>query len=243
MIKIAASGDIHAGIDSHDELRRSFEGLDKRADIFLLAGDLTRWGEAAEAQVLADELERHALPIIAVLGNHDYHLGEEQAITDALLNAGVTVLDDAETEVMVDGVRVGVAGTKGFGGGFLGACGTEFGEDEMKAFIRHTKSRADALAFGLKRLDTPVKIALLHYSPIEDTLDGERLEIFPFLGSHLLGEAIDSAGASLALHGHAHAGAECGRTPGGVPVRNVAQQVIGSAFAVYELDEEGHLRD
>ena len=136
----------------------------------------------------------------------------------------------------MDGVRVGIAGTKGFGGGFRGAHGSDFGEPEMKAFVGHTKMLSDRLERALAGLDADLRIALLHYSPIEATLEGERLEIYPFLGSYLLAEAVDNAGADLVLHGHAHHGVEKGRTPSGIPVRNVAQPVIRHAYNVYTLD-------
>jgi Icc-related predicted phosphoesterase len=130
-------------------------------------------------------------------------------------------------------VRVGVAGTKGFGGGFAGACGGDFGEAEMKAFVRHTRSLAESLGKQLASLDADLRVALLHYSPVEATLQGERLEIYPFLGSYLLAEAVDRAGADLVVHGHAHAGSEKGLTAGGIRVRNVAQPVIKRAYNVY----------
>jgi Icc-related predicted phosphoesterase len=129
-----------------------------------------------------------------------------------------------------------VAGVKGFGGGFAGACGSDFGEREMKAFVTHTKDVAHRLEAALAGLqDADARVALLHYAPVEATLQGERLEIYPFLGSYLLGEAVDRAGADLALHGHAHAGTEKGVTPGGVHVRNVAQAVIRAPYRVYRL--------
>ena len=126
-----------------------------------------------------------------------------------------------------------MAGSKGFGGGFENACGSEFGEAEMKAFVGHTRALAERLRGALAALRSDVRIALLHYAPIPGTLRGERLEIYPFLGSHLLAQAVDGAGADLVLHGHAHAGSEKGATPGGVPVRNVAQPVIRSAYRVF----------
>jgi Icc-related predicted phosphoesterase len=133
---------------------------------------------------------------------------------------------------------------KGFGGGFTGACASAFGEPEMKAFVQHTRRIADRLEGSLAELDgadVDVRVALLHYSPVPETLVGERLEIYPFLGSYLLAEAIDRAGAHLAVHGHAHAGSEHGGTPGGVPVRNVAQPVLGAAYRVYALPTDGSL--
>src|SRR5690606_17443300 len=130
---------------------------------------------------------------------------------------------------------VGIAGSKGFGGGFVGASASDFGEPEMKAFVRHTKAIAERLRDGLAGLDTDHRVALLHYSPVAATLHGEPPEIFPFLGSYLLAEAVDDAGADLVIHGHAHRGSERGVTPGGVRVRNVARPLIGSSFRLFEL--------
>jgi Icc-related predicted phosphoesterase len=136
------------------------------------------------------------------------------------------------------GQTIGVAGVKGFGGGFAGACATAFGEPLMKQFVGETEREAAKLRTALDGLDTDHRVALLHFSPVEETLRGERLEIFPFLGSFLLAEAIDVAGADLALHGHAHHGSERGVTPGGTRVRNVAQPVIGHAYRVYEFSAD-----
>ena len=148
---------------------------------------------------------------------------------------GVIVLEGEGTIVAVDGVRVGIAGTKGFGGGFAGACGSEFGEEEMKTFMRYARVRAEQLTLALAWLNCDVRIALTHYSPVKGTLAGERLEIYPFLGSYLLGEAVDKTGCVVAFHGHAHAGSERAVTAAGVPVRNVARPVIKHAYKVYTL--------
>ena len=172
-----------------------------------------------------------------MLGNHDHHGDEPGKVVEALTRAGVTVLDGSSTTVDVHGTVIGVAGTKGFGGGFAGACATSFGERAMKAFVDETRREAarlhDALTDVAERSDRTV--ALLHYSPVEETLRGERLEVYPFLGSHLLAEAIDTAGADLVIHGHAHHGTERGVTPGGIRVRNVAQPVLGHAYRVFGL--------
>jgi Icc-related predicted phosphoesterase len=178
------------------------------------------------------------VPVVAVLGNHDYHLGEEAAVTAELEAAGIIVLEGTGTVVAVNGVRVGVAGVKGFGGGFSGACATEFGEPLMKLFVNHTRLSAGQLKAALEGLDADLKIALLHYAPVPDTLKGERLEIHAFLGSYLFEEAADEAGADLILHGHAHGGVEKGETSGGIPVRNVALTVIRRAYALYTLDPQ-----
>lgn len=238
MIRVAATADVHFGRDSAGTLRPHLEHISERADVFLIAGDLTRCGEPDEAMVLADELADVEIPTIAVLGNHDYHADHPDRIRDVLCARGVQVLEGEDHEVLVDGCRVAVAGAKGFGGGFAGACASDFGEPEMKAFIRHTKDVSDRVEELLAKTDADVRIALLHYSPIEETLRGERLEIYPFLGSYLLAEAIDRAGADLVLHGHAHNGTERGVTPGGVPVRNVAQSVIRFAYGIYSVDGE-----
>jgi Icc-related predicted phosphoesterase len=235
-VRIAALGDVHAGADSQGLLRPQLEDLAGCADVLLVAGDVTTCGDPAEARVFAGELEELGVPTVAVLGNHDYHAGRERAVAEALETAGVTVLEGSATTVVVDGSRVGIAGVKGFCGGFSGAHGSDFGEPEMKAFVRHTKERAQALEQALIHLDADLKIALLHYSPVKGTLLGERLELYPFLGSYLLAEAVDRAGAQLVVHGHAHHGTEKAVTPGGVHVRNVAQPVLRRAYALYALE-------
>lgn len=237
-VRVAAVGDIHLGVESAGKLRPHFEHLAERADVLLLAGDLTRIGEGAEAEVLADELRDVGVPTFAVLGNHDHHADAADIVVKHLDGAGVRVLEGDSVTFQVDGTRVGVAGIKGFGGGFAGACGSEFGEREMKAFMTHTREVSGALEAALTSLDTDVRIALLHYSPVEATLQGERLEIYPFLGCYLLAEAVDRAGADLVVHGHAHNGSERGVTAGGVPVRNVAQPVLRRAYALYCLNSD-----
>src|ERR671935_993592 len=236
MIRVAAVGDLHYGIGSKDILKPSLEHLPHRADLLLLAGDLTRCGGTDEIKVLAGDLAKSQIPVVAVLGNHDYHSDREDEIRRILESADVRVLEGEAITLDVDGIRIGIAGTKGFGGGFRGAHGTDFGEPEMKAFVGHTRMLSDRLESALENLDADLRIALLHYSPIEATLEGERLEIYPFLGSYLLAQAIDNVGADLVFHGHAHHGVEKGRTPAGIPVRNVAQPVIRHSYQVYTLN-------
>jgi Icc-related predicted phosphoesterase len=236
VIRIAAVGDVHVGDERDEALARDLAELGGCADVLLLAGDLTRCGTATEAAQLASMLEAAPVPVVAVLGNHDHHADAVDDVVALLSAAGVTVLEGSTTVVDVDGETLGVAGIKGFGGGFVGASGSEFGEPEMKAFIRHTREVADRLRTGLASLDTDHRVALLHCSPVEATLHGERLEIYPFLGSYLLAEAVDDAGADLVLHGHAHAGSERGVTPGGIRVRNVARPLIQRSFRVFELE-------
>jgi Icc-related predicted phosphoesterase len=235
VIRVAAVGDVHAGLDTRGTLWPAFRSLPGRADLLLLAGDLTRVGTEQELRVLLDELDGVPVPCAAVLGNHDYESDCVPLLVDLLCDAGVHVLEGSSAVFSVDGATVGVAGTKGFGGGFVDACGSEFGEPEMKAFVGHTRRLADNLYRALRELRTDVRIALLHFAPIPETLGSERREIYPFLGSYLLGEAIDRAGADLVIHGHAHHGVEHGTTPGGIAVRNVAVPVIRRAFKLYRL--------
>ncbi|MFI9150336.1 metallophosphoesterase [Streptomyces sp. NPDC053367] len=238
MIRVAAVGDIHMGPDSQGVLRPAFETLPDCADVLLLAGDLTRHGTPEEARVVAREIKDLGVPVVAVLGNHDHHDERPEEVTAILEEAGARVLEGAGTVVDCAGGRVGVAGTKGFCGGFAGRNAGEFGEPLMKEFVRYTRRCADGLRTALEQLDEQecdARIALTHFSPVPDTLAGEPLEIYPFLGSYLLAEAIDTGGADLAVHGHAHAGTEHGMTSNGVRVRNVAQPVIGRAFHVYHV--------
>ncbi|MBX3020639.1 MAG: metallophosphoesterase [Bdellovibrionales bacterium] len=237
MIRVAAAGDVHFDRNSRGRLSRHWSELAGKADLFLIAGDLTQVGHEEEAQVLADDLAECPVPVVSVLGNHDFHQDQQEAIKGRLRDAGVHVLEREAVTLKVNGTSVGVFGLKGFGGGFLGACCSDFGEPETKAFVRHTKMLAEELRHGLEGLKSDYRLALLHYSPTPDTLLGERKEIYPFLGSYLLGEAVDAAGAHAAFHGHAHKGIELGQTPGGVPVRNVAQPVIRHAFNIYCLHE------
>lgn len=237
MIRVAAVGDLHAGPDSAGTIRPRFEGIEERADVLLLAGDLTRRGTTEEGRVLADELADLPVPVVAVLGNHDYHSDMEDRLRSQLEGSEVTVLEGEATTIQVGGATLGVAGTKGFGGGFPGASATAFGEPQMKAFVGHTEVLAESMEAALRKIEAAdVRIGLLHFAPVEATLSGERLEIYPFLGSYLLGEAIDHVGADLVFHGHAHRGSEKGVTPGGIQVRNVAEHVIGHAYNVYTLE-------
>ena len=175
--------------------------------------------------------------MLAVLGNHDHHMDRGAEIAASLRAAGVHVLEQERVVLELDGGRLAVVGAKGFGGGFEGACGSEFGEPEMKAFIRHTREIAERLEQLLIEPGSPADrtVVLLHYAPSRSTCVGERPEIFPFLGSWLLGDAVDRGGADLALHGHAHHGSERGTTAAGIPVRNVARPLLGLAYQVFEF--------
>jgi Icc-related predicted phosphoesterase len=235
MIRVAAVGDLHLADDDAAPWRNALADVSERADLLLLAGDLTRVGALAEGRAVLAALASVSIPVLAVLGNHDHHASRVPELCALLEDGGVQVLEGTAATLELKRVRVGVAGAKGFGGGFLNACASDFGEPEMKAFVEHTRRSSERLAGALASLDADVRLALLHYAPVPATLAGERLEIYPFLGSYLLAEAVDRGGADLVLHGHAHAGSEKGVTPGGVRVRNVAQPVIRSAYRVYCL--------
>jgi Icc-related predicted phosphoesterase len=236
MIRIAAAGDIHFDRKSLGRLGQHFRGLEEKADLFLLAGDLTQTGHPDEMRVVAEDLRGCPVPVIAVLGNHDYHADKVEDVTQILKSANVIVLENSSTVLKIQNCRLGIAGIKGFGGGFVGASGSDFGEHEMKAFMRHSKNLANNLESTIRKIQADFKLALMHYSPTEQTLHGERKEIYPFLGSYHLAEAIDYGKADICFHGHAHSGVEKGETPGGIPVRNVAQPVIRHAFNIYTLE-------
>jgi Icc-related predicted phosphoesterase len=238
VIRVAATADFHAGPEFAGTLAPLLTGLRDEADILLLAGDLTRSGKPAEAEIVAAELAGAGVPIVAVLGNHDYHGDQVPALAAILKDAGIHVLDRGGIVLDVAGQRVAIAGSKGFGGGFGAALADDYGEPEMKAWIRHAEAEAETLEDILNALVGDARIVLLHYAPVPDTLTGERLELYPFLGNSLLGEAIDRAGADLVLHGHAHHGSLAGATASGVPVRNVAQPVIRAPYTVFTIERE-----
>jgi Icc-related predicted phosphoesterase len=230
-------GDVHYDRQSKNRMREHFRGLDEKADLLLIAGDLTQSGDLDEARALSDDLKECPVPVVVILGNHDYHQRQEFEILEMFRSEGFTGLEGQSVCFDIRDKRVGIVGLKGFGGGFIGASVTEFGEPEMKLFAHHAKTQADVLRRELSALDTDYRFVLLHFSPIEATLLGERREIFPFLGSYLLAEVIDSLGADCVFHGHAHLGSERGATPRGIPVRNVAQPVIRHAYNIYRFEQ------
>jgi Icc-related predicted phosphoesterase len=226
-IKVAAIGDLHVTETCHNRYRELFEEISGAADVLVLAGDLTNFGKVAEAEILAEDLRACTIPTVAVLGNHDYEAGEEDEVVRILQSAGVTMLGEQAT--VIEGV--GFAGAKGFIGGFgrgeLGA----FGEEAIKVFVDEARNEARLLENALRSLRTERVVAVLHYAPIPETVEGEPLEIYPFLGSSRLANAIDRfENVKAVVHGHAHRGAYSGRTPGGIPVFNCAQFVVEPAF-------------
>jgi Icc-related predicted phosphoesterase len=235
-VRLAAVGDLHVTPRTRrtlGELARVRED----ADVLLLAGDLTTAGRLGEARVLADGLAGVGVPVVAVLGNHDHDDDKAAQIGAMLRDAGVAVLDGTCVTLDVRGVSVGIAGVIGCGGGF----GPTSEDSAGRA-----QAQAARLRQALESLDTSVRglrVALTHFAPVPGTLAGEPLDIYRFLGSDLLGRAIDSAGADLAVHGHAHLGTEHGSTPGGIPVRNVARPVLDRPYAVYSLSPGGSLSE
>lgn len=236
VIRIAAVADIHVGPESAGVLGEHFAGLRDEADVLFLLGDLTRDGDPADAEILAAELQDIGVPVVAVLGNHDYHADQVPAITAILRDSGVHVLNRSSVVLNLAGQRVAIAGTKGIGGGFNGALASDQGEPEMRAWIHHAEQEAEALEDIISGMVGDIRIVLLHYAPIIDTLAGERLELYPFCGNSMLGAAIDRAGADLVLHGHAHHGSPAGVTHAGIPVRNVARPVIRKPYALLQID-------
>jgi Icc-related predicted phosphoesterase len=221
-IRFAAVGDIHCTKNAAGTLRGFFAQASEAADALLLCGDLTDYGLPEEAKVLADELSVVSVPVIAVLGNHDHESGAPDRVRQTLIDAGVRVLDGEAVEVH----GVGIAGAKGFCGGFgRGSLGS-WGEAATKVFVNEVIQEALKLESALAKLRTPQRIALLHYSPIVGTVQGEPLEIFAFLGSSRLEDPLLRYPVDVVVHGHAHRGTLEGRTVNGIPVYNVAKPLL-----------------
>lgn len=234
-MKIAAVGDIHTKETDEGTFQAMFTEVSKIADVLLLCGDLTNQGIAGEAHVLAHNLRACTIPIIAVLGNHDYEHGQENDIKEVLTKSRVVVLDGESVELK----GVGFAGIKGFCGGFDNHVLTAFGEQAIKVFVDVAVSDALRLENTLKRLETEKKIVLMHYSPIKETIMGEPPEIFSFLGCSRFMGPMERFGVSIAFHGHAHHGALTATSAKGVVVHNVAypvlQSVAGLSYMVVDI--------
>ena len=223
-MRIAALADLHFSPQSYDRLREPLSHVRDEADVLVLAGDLTNYGKPDEMDSLLNALVRLRIPTIAVLGNHDYESGRHEELIKMMVTAGLKVLDGSSYER--DGV--GFAGTKGFPGGFGRGVLTAFGEPEVKAFVQAALDEALKLERALAQLRAPKRVVVVHYAPIAETVKGEPLEIFPYLGSARLAEVIDRHGAEVVFHGHAHHGAAQGTTTAGVRVYNVALAVLQS---------------
>jgi Icc-related predicted phosphoesterase len=238
VVRIAAVGDFHCGEEDVGKYRQLFARVNEEADVLLLAGDLTRRGTPPEIRVVLGELADVKIPILAVLGNHDHESGQVEEARAALrARDGLHLLDDEPFEL---NEHVGIAGVKGFMGGFGRWTLTAFGEAATKEFVGTTIEEAQRLEFALRRLSQPNRVVLLHYSPTLDTVMGEPETIHAFLGNDRLAEPIDRFGASVVFHGHAHHGTFQGKTAGGVPVYNVSLSLIrqegkGEMYFLYDI--------
>ncbi|MGQ0712990.1 MAG: metallophosphoesterase family protein [Gemmatimonadaceae bacterium] len=223
VVRIAAVGDLHCGEEDRGAFRDQLARANGDADILILCGDLTRRGLPAEFRTVIGEMADVKIPIAAVLGNHDFEAGRSDEGEAILRDRGVHVLCGDPFQL---NEQVGFVGTKGYMGGFGRAALTAFGEAETKAFVGVTLDEVQRLEMGLRRLATPVRVAVLHYAPILGTIMGEPEVIYPFLGCDRLAEPLDRYEATVVFHGHAHTGAFEGRTAGGIPVFNVSLPVL-----------------
>jgi Icc-related predicted phosphoesterase len=226
-VRLAAVGDLHVKKTSQGQLAPLLAPVNDRADVLLLCGDLTDYGTPEEAQILAKELTAVVrIPIVAVLGNHDYESGQQADVCRILTDIGVKVLDGEAAEI----AGVGFAGVKGFLGGFGRGTLGGWGEQGVKAFVKEAMDEALKLESALARLRTPRRVAVLHYAPIRATVEGEPLEIFPYLGTSRLEEPLNRYPVNVVFHGHAHHGSLEGRTAKGTPVFNVAMPLLMHSF-------------
>jgi Icc-related predicted phosphoesterase len=222
-IRLAAVGDLHCREDQHGRFRQLVKQINAEADVLLLCGDLTDRGMVEEAKVLAEELSSVRVPIAAVLGNHDYEHNQAKELCSELSRVGVHILDG---DHFIFEKTLGVAGVKGFGGGFGNATLQAFGEGQTKSFVQEAVHESLKLEAALSHLDTPKKVVIMHYAPVPETLEGENIEIRPFLGTSRLAMPVDHYGAEAVFHGHAHHGAHAGKTKSGIPVYNVAMPLM-----------------
>ena len=234
-MRIAATADLHFTAAQHTALLDQLNRVRDTADVLVLAGDLTNYGQPDEMEPLLNVIVRSRVPTIAVLGNHDYESGRQAELIKMMSAAGIKVLDGTAYER--DGV--GFAGTKGFVGGFGRGVLTAFGESEIKHFVQASIEEALKLERAMSQLRTPKRVVVVHYSPIAATVQGESPEIFPFMGTSRLAEVVDRHGADLVLHGHAHHGHLEGKTTGGCPVYNVAISLLQAqqsvSYRVFEV--------
>jgi uncharacterized protein len=232
-LRVAAMGDLHMRDDGSVSYRDLFGEISREADVLVLTGDLTDLGKPHEAELLAQDLKACSIPVVGVLGNHDYECGCPEEIARILRDAGMRLLEGQAAEI--DGV--GFVGVKGFAGGFGRRMLGSFGEPAMKQFVAETMSETMRLENAMRTVRATRSVVVLHYAPVTDTIESEPLEIYPFLGSSRLAETIDRFRVSAIVHGHAHRGRYEGRTPGGQPVYNVARQIEKPSGRPYALIE------
>jgi Icc-related predicted phosphoesterase len=236
-LRVAAIGDLHVQESRTDSYKELFQEIASVADVLALCGDLTNYGKTSEIELLADDLAGIQIPIVGVLGNHDHECGQPEVIKAYLTDAGVRVLDNGES-FEIEGV--GFAGCMGAMGGFGRGMLSSFGEKAVKAFVHECLEETMKLETSLRMLRTERAVAVMHYSPVAETLEGEPLEIFPFLGNSRLAHTVDQFdNVRAVVHGHAHRGVHKGKTPGGIPVYNCAQMVAlaatGRPYALFEV--------
>lgn len=235
-IRIAAAGDIHCAEEERTRLQSAFADADRQADLILLAGDLTTYGEPEQGAVLADVTREIETPIVAVLGNHDWHADRHEELVGALRDGGIRLLERAAETCTINGVEVGIAGTKGFVGGFSDSLLPDFGEPLLRRVYAETSAEVAALDRGLKRIqDCAIRIVLLHYAPTTTTIEGEREAIWAFLGSERLAAPISEHRPDAVFHGHGHAGNFAGAI-GEIPVFNVGAGVPVKDFWLFEFE-------
>ncbi|WP_194164545.1 metallophosphoesterase family protein [Microvirga thermotolerans] len=233
-LKVAAMGDLHVREDNASSYRDLFAEIAKEADVLVLTGDLTDLGKPREAEILAQDVKACAIPIVGVLGNHDYECGAPDEVARILRDAGMRVLDGQSCEIG----GVGFVGVKGFAGGFGRRMLGSFGEPAIKQFVSEAMNETLKLENAMRQVRASRSVVILHYAPIVETIESEPLEIYPFLGSSRLAETIDRFKVSAIVHGHAHRGRFEGRTPGGQPVYNVARHIekpTGKPYAILEI--------
>jgi len=226
VVRVAAVGDLHCTRTSHGAFQTLFSQVSASADMLLLAGDLTDTGLPDEARILAREFAALHVPAIAVFGNHDYESGHQDEVRSILTDAGVTMLDGEATDVR----GIGIAGVKGFAGGFGKRALGAWGEGAIKQFVHEAVNEALKLEAALARLRTLHQIVLLHYAPIQETVEGEPPEIYAFVGSSRLEDPISRFPVSMVFHGHAHRGRPEGHTKDHVPVYNVSMPLLTRTF-------------
>jgi uncharacterized protein len=243
-IKVAAAGDIHCAEEERVRLQAAFADADRQADIILLAGDLTTYGEPEQGAVLADVTRDIETPIFAVLGNHDWHADRHEELSAALRDGGIRLLERGSDVCTVRGVELGIAGTKGFVGGFSDSLLPDFGEPLLRRLYVETSAEVSALDRGLRAIqDCAVRIVLLHYAPTTTTIEGERQSIWAFLGSERLAAPIAEHRPDAVFHGHGHAGT-FGGSIGDIPVFNVGAAVPVRDFWLFEFEpDEGLVRE
>jgi uncharacterized protein len=234
-IRVAAAGDIHCEVANRDAVATAFEAVAEEVDLILLAGDLTTHGEPEQGEVLADAVRGLNVPVVAVLGNHDLHAGRRDELVEVITEAGVELLDRSHGVHRVGECQVGVAGVKGFVGGFRGLGLPDFGEPSLRSIYAETSAEVEALSAGLTEIALcPFRIALMHYAPTPETLQGEPPEIWAFLGSDRLAAPLLEHRPDLVLHGHAHAG-RLETSLEGIPIFNVSVPVMRQDFWIFEL--------